>query len=88
MKIKVLNYFIINKFKPNQKNILDVQIIDEKESSLINKKFINNDRKISFTVKSVGHINPSVENYYPLIVEIDEGIELENYKDLVFDELI
>ncbi|MDQ0066685.1 hypothetical protein [Chryseobacterium lathyri] len=87
MKIKVLNYFIINKFKPNQKNILDVQIIDEEESTLINKKFTNNERKISFIVKSVGHINPSVENYYPLVVEIDEGRELEDYKGLVFSDL-
>jgi len=82
MKIKVLNYFIINKFKPNQKNILDVQIIDEEESTLINKKFTNNERKISFIVKSVGHINPAVENYYPLTIEIDESVNLKDLKDL------
>jgi hypothetical protein len=86
MKIKVLSYFIINKFKPNQKNILDVQIIGDEEGLLINKKFINNEKKLSFIVKSVGHINPSVENYYPLIVEIDKDIELKDYKDLIFTD--
>ncbi|MDP9958653.1 hypothetical protein [Chryseobacterium lathyri] len=86
MKIKVLNYFIINKFKPNQKKILDVQIMDEEEGSLINKKFINNEKKISFIVRSVGHINPAVENYYPLTVEIDESVDLKDLKDLIFTD--
>jgi len=45
MKIKVLSYFILNKFKPNQKHILDVQIIDNEKDLLINKKFINNEKK-------------------------------------------
>ncbi len=84
MKIKVLNYFTLNKLKPNQKNILDIQILDEDESILTNKKFINKERNLTFIVKSVGHINPSVENYYPLIVEIDETNDLKDYKDLIF----
>lgn len=84
MKIKVLNYFTLNKLKPNQKNILDIQILDKDESILTNKKFINKERNLTFIVKSVGHINPSVENYYPLIVEIDETNDLKDYKDLIF----
>ncbi|MBL1221721.1 hypothetical protein JET18_12795 [Chryseobacterium sp. L7] len=84
MKIKVLDYFIINKSKPNQKNILDVHIIEE--GLLINKNFINNEKKLSFVIRSVGHINPSVENYYPVTVEIDAGNDLKDYKDLIFTD--
>lgn len=88
MQIKVLNYFTVNKLKPNQKNILDVKIVGEEEGVLINKKFINKEKKLAFTIKSVGHINPSIENYYPLIVEIDATHELKDYKDLIFIDSI
>lgn len=86
MKIKVLGYFVINKLKANQKNILDIQIIDEEEGLLVNKKFINNEKELSFVIRSVGHINPSVENYYPVTVEIDEGNDIKDYKDQVFTD--
>ena len=84
MKVKVLNYFIINKLKPNQKNILDIKILSEEQGILNNKRFVNKDKGISFIIKSVGHINPAVEDYYPVVVEIDQNNELENYKDLIF----
>jgi hypothetical protein len=88
MKIKVLNYFTLNKLKPNQKNILDIKILDQDESILVNKKFTNKEKNLTFTVKSIGHINPPVENYFPLVVEIDEAHELKDYKDLIFIESI
>lgn len=88
MKIKVINYFTLNKLKPNQKNILDIQILDQDQSILTNKKFTNKEKNLTFIVKSVGHINPSIENYYPLIVDIDETNELKDYKDLVFTDTI
>ncbi len=68
MKIKVLNYFIINKLKPNQKNILDIKILSEEQGILNNKRFVNKDKEISFIIKSVGHISPAVEDYYPVVV--------------------
>lgn len=45
---------------------------------------MNKDKGISFIIKSVGHVNPAVEDYYPVVVEIDQNNELENYKDLIF----
>lgn len=86
MKIKVLDYFIINQSKPNQKNIFDIKIIDEEEGLLINKKFTNSEKELSFIIRSVGHINPSVENYYPVTVEIGEGNDIKDYKDQVFTD--
>lgn len=39
MKIKVLDYFIINKSKSNQRIIFDIIITDDTKEGLLDKKF-------------------------------------------------
>lgn len=84
MKIKVLNYFIVNKSKSNQKIIFDVKILENEIKGLLDKKFISENGDLSFIVLSVGHINPPVENFYVITVKIDGDYKLEKFKNSVF----
>lgn len=86
MKIKVLDCSIINKSKSNQKIIFDIKILESEKDVLVNKNFSNRKNDLSFKVLSVGHINPPIENFYPLIVDIDNNHSFEKYKGLVFTD--
>lgn len=79
MKIKVVNVFRLN--NPS-KIIFDVEIIEGKK--LIRKqKFVNSDNNLEFTVNSVGHVNPPISSFYPLIVDTN-STDISNYKNKIF----
>lgn len=84
MKIKVLDYYIIN--KSNQKIIFDVKIIKSKKNGLLDKKFSSENGDLSFIVLSVGHINPPIENFYLITVKVEDNSKLEKYKNCVFTD--
>ena len=86
MKVKIVDYYVVNKSKPTQRIIFDVKIM-EGNGGLNNKKFVNEDRDLSFIVKSTGHLNPFVENHYPLTVAIDNDGKLDDYKNQIFFEI-
>lgn len=79
MKIKVVNVFKLN--NPS-KIIFDVEIT-EGEKLVKGQKFVNSDSDLKFTVDSVGHINPPVSSFYPLIVNIN-STDISTYKDKIF----
>ncbi|WP_294202199.1 hypothetical protein [uncultured Chryseobacterium sp.] len=79
MKIKVVNVFKLN--NPS-KIIFDVEII-EGDKLIKEQKFVNSDNNLKFTVVSVGHVNPPVNSFYPLIVNTD-STNISIYKDKVF----
>lgn len=86
MKIKVLDYYIINKSKSNKKIILDVKIIESERNGLLNKKFSSDDKDLSFIVLSVGHLKPPIENFYLITVKVEDNSKLEKYKNCVFTD--
>ena len=80
MKIKVTNIF---KLTTPPKNIIDVEII-EGNTILIGQEFINKESNLEFIIDSVGHVNPPISKYYPLIVTINSSANLIDFKDKIF----
>ena len=87
MKIKVLDYSLINKSKLNEKIIFDVKIIENENDLLVNKRFSTDNGDLSFKVLSVGHINPPIENFYPITIEIEGDHKLEKFKNHIFTDI-
>lgn len=79
MKIKVVNVFKLN--NPS-KIIFDVEIT-EGDKLIKQQKFVNSDHNLKFTVVSVGHVNPPVNSFYPLVVNTG-SVNISIYKDKVF----
>ncbi|GEM_PF-2014680 len=79
MKIKVVNVFKLN--NPS-KIIFDVELT-EGEKLIKGQKFVNTDNNLKFTIDSVGHVNPPVSSFYPLIVNIN-STDISTYKDKTF----
>lgn len=79
MKIKVVNVF---KLDNPSKIIFDVEIT-EGEKLIKGQKFVNQESNIKFTINSVGHTNPSISIYYPLIVSTN-STDISNYKNKIF----
>lgn len=83
MKIKVVNVFKLTK---PIRNIVDVKII-EGDFITKGKKFINVEGHLEFTIESVGHVSPPINNYYPLTVTVKDNIDISEFKDKLFIEL-
>lgn len=79
MKIKVVNVFRLN--NPS-KIIFDVEII-EGNKLIKEQKFVNSDNNLEFTIHSVGHVNPPISSFYPLIVNIN-STDISNYVNKIF----
>ncbi|KFF75619.1 hypothetical protein HX13_05790 [Chryseobacterium sp. P1-3] len=80
MKIKVTNIF---KLTTPPKTIMDIQII-EGDTIVIGQKFINKEGDLEFVIDSIGHVNPPISKYYPLIVTINNDVNLVDFKDKIF----
>ncbi len=80
MKIKVVNVYKLTK---PVRNIVDVKII-EGDFITKDKKFINSDENLEFTIESVGLVNPPTNNYYPLIVNVNDNVDISMFKDKLF----
>lgn len=79
MKIKVVNVFKLNN---PLKIIFDVEIIDG-DKLIKEQKFVNADNNLKFMIVSVGHVNPQINSFYPLIVNTD-STNIYTYKDKIF----
>ncbi|MCJ8152629.1 hypothetical protein MKJ01_02490 [Chryseobacterium sp. SSA4.19] len=79
MKIKIVNTFKLN---DPSKIIFDVEIIEGQKITK-GQKFINSDNNIEFIIFSVGHVNPPISNYYPLIVNVS-STDISKYKNKIF----